>query len=469
MFTVQEMRMPQKKVLLLTPARQLLYASGSLAFTMLERLVLLYMPFYYLPPAEYNLPNLVPDRTYLGLFTILGLALLVGRIFDGFTDPLIASLSDNNRSRLGRRKLFLIIGGLPLALSTFLVFYPPDIGSEAFANGLWLTLAMVLFYLSFTTYVNPYLALLPELGHTDPLRINLSTMIAFFGITGLVIVTVIFPLVTAGLQEVGYGLRSAYSNAVLIFAAFSALILYTATLGFSEKFHCLPVASQQLGTWQSLRKTYKIRPFRIFLMGEMFLQFAMNLITLGLIYYAVVIFQREEGFITILAAFAIGGALFCFPFVNLAAKKAGKKRVITAGVLSLFLSCLVIFLLSFNAGGIYLSISLAMFALAGFPLAVLTILINPTIADLARAEYYKTGQHREAMFFGARAIPLKLTIALAGVVFTYLLSAFGKDIAQPLGVQLSILVVAVAGLGSYLCFMRYPEDQVQKELKMWEQ
>ncbi len=460
--------MIHKNVLPLTPIRQLIYASGSLAFTMLERLILLYMPFYYLPPAEYNLPNLIPDRTYLGLFTILGLALLVGRIFDGFTDPLIASLSDNNRSRLGRRKLFLVVGGLPLALSTFLVFYPPDIGSEAFANGLWLTMAMILFYLSFTSYVNPYLALLPELGHTDPLRINLSTMIAFFGLMGLVIVTVVFPLVTAGLQEVGHGLRSAYSSAVLIFTAFSALILYTATLGFNEKVHCLPVASQQLGTWQSLRKTYKIRPFRIFLMGEMFLQFAMNLITLGLIYYAVVIFQREEGFMTILAALAIGGALICFPFVNLLAKTMGKKKVITAGVLSLFLSCLVIFLLSFDAIGINLYVSLAMFALAGFPLAVLTILINPTIADLARAEYYKTGQHREAMFFGARAIPLKLTIAMAGVVFTFLISAFGKDIAQPLGVQLSILVVAIAGLGSYICFMRYPEHQVQEELKMGE-
>lgn len=132
---------------------------------MLERLVLLYMPFYYLPPAEYNMPGLIPDRTYSGVFTILGVALLIGRLFDGFTDPLIASLSDNNRSLLGRRKLFMIIGGFPLALSTFLVFYPPCLDGEPFVNGLWLTMAMALFYLSFTAYVNPYLALLPVAPH----------------------------------------------------------------------------------------------------------------------------------------------------------------------------------------------------------------------------------------------------------------------------------------------------------------
>lgn len=106
-----------------------------------------------------------------------------------------------------------------------------------------------------------------------------------------------------------------------------------------------------------------------------------------------------------------------------------------------------------------------MFILAGFPLAVLTILINPTIADLARADYFRTGQRREAMFFGARAIPLKLTIALAGVVFAYLLSVFGKDIADPFGVQLSALVVALAALASFAFFKLYPEQEVMADLR----
>jgi glycoside/pentoside/hexuronide:cation symporter, GPH family len=197
----------------------------------------------------------------------------------------------------------------------------------------------------------------------------------------------------------------------------------------------------------------------------MFLQFAMNLVTMSLIYYAVVLFRQDERFITVLAGLTIGGALFCFPLVNIAAKKKGKKKVITTGVLSLSFSGMVIFLLSFfSPDGIYFYMSLAMFVLAGFPLAVLTILINPTIADLARADYYKTGQRREAMFFGARAIPLKLTIALAGVVFAFLISTFGRDIAQSLGVQLSALVVAIAALGSYFCFRKYPEKQVLAQL-----
>jgi GPH family glycoside/pentoside/hexuronide:cation symporter len=160
----------------------------------------------------------------------------------------------------------------------------------------------------------------------------------------------------------------------------------------------------------------------------------------------------------------IGAALLSFPLVNLAAKRVGKKKVITTGVLCLSFSGLAIFILSFLTGSIFYYLSLAMFALAGFPLAVLTILINPTIADLARADFYLTGQRREAMFFGARAIPLKLTIALAGVVFAFLLSAYGKDVAESLGVQLSALVVSVAAFCSYKCFSLYPEKEVLEAL-----
>ena len=457
--------MIRKRIIELPLAGQVVYASGSAAFTMLERLILLYMPFYYLPPREYNLENLIPDRTYLGLMTVLGFALLAGRIFDGIADPVIASLSDNSRSRLGRRKLFMVLGGLPLALSALLVFYPPHMGLLSPANGFWLTLVMVVFYLSFTAYVNPFMALLPELGHNNALRINLATMIAFFGLLGMIMVAILFPLLTGNLQDAGMEMRAAYRQAALIFTALSAVILYTATLGFNEKSHCFPTEAGRIGTWKSLRQTFSIRPFRIFLGAEMFLQFAMNMVTLGMIYYAVVLFGRDERFMVILAGLVIGGALLCFPLVNLAAKRLGKKRVITTGVLTLAVSGLTIFLLSYNLTGIWFYVSLAMFVLAGFPLAVLTILINPTIADLARADYYKTGLRREAMFFGARAIPLKLTIALAGVVFAFLLSTFGKDIDGSLGVQLSALVVALAAIGSYTIFRLYPEDEVMDILQ----
>ncbi|HED24216.1 MAG TPA: hypothetical protein ENN91_03730, partial [Firmicutes bacterium] len=258
---------------------------------------------------------------------------------------------------------------------------------------------------------------------------------------------------------------TSYRAVAFLFCLFALVLLYLAAAGFNEKIHCLPSREDRIGTWHSLKSTYSNRAFRIFLGGELFLQFAMNIVTLGLIYYAVVLFQKEERFMIILASLSIGGAMICFPAVNMAAKKYGKKKIITLGVLCLAACGAMLFIFSFNLTGLFYTPGLAVFALAGFPLAVLTILINPTIADMARADYFQTGRRREAMFFGARAVSLKMTVALAGACFAFLLSAFGKDVGDPLGVRLSALVVALSGICSYLFFRIYPEKEVLAGLK----
>lgn len=449
---------------------QICYAAGSAAFTILERMIILYVAFFFLPPEEYAVHNLVPNRTYLGLVTVLGAALLLGRIFDGAADPVVAFFSDNSRSRFGRRKIFLLLSGLPLAVSAVLIFFPPRPAVESLLNGIWLGFILCVFYIAFTAYVNPYLALLSELGHTDTRRINLSTLVAFFGLLGMVGVSIFFPLLVGSLQAGGYDLRGSYRAVAVGCGILSAILLYVAPLGFDERVHCAPAAfSLRPGLWRSLRDTFAMRPFRLFLAGEVFMQFAMNIVTLGLLYYTVVLFKREQSFMTVLAALTVGTALLFFPLVNFAARRVGKKKVILCGVALLSCCSLAIFFLSPYLSGPCFYPGLFLFALGGAPMAILVILINPTIADLAREDAARTGRRREAMFFGARAVPLKLAIAMAGVTFAFLLSRFGKDIAAPLGVRLSLLAVAVSAVFGYIFFSRYPEEKIRSFLRRHEE
>ena len=61
----------------------------------------------------------------LGLSPLLaGLASAIASLFDAITDPIIGSLSDNWRSKYGRRFPFLVIGTFPTALSAFLLYTP---------------------------------------------------------------------------------------------------------------------------------------------------------------------------------------------------------------------------------------------------------------------------------------------------------------------------------------------------------
>lgn len=443
------------------PRNQLLFALGSAGFNLMERLIVLYVPFYFLPPAEYGLPSLVPEHSFFGIATVLGMALVLGRVIDAFADPIIAALSDRSQSKLGRRKVFLCYSALPIAVFGTLIFFPPRGADTSALNGVWLGLSLAFFYIAYTGYVNPYLALISDLGNTEELRLKLSLRVAILGMIATLAVTAGIPELVNWLGSTrGLDLRASYQISVVVFAVSSLLLLYAATSGFSETRLSSGQRTESRGTWASLRDTFADRAFRTYVVGEMLLQFALNLMTMGLMYYIVVIFRRPQSFMTPLAAAMAIIAACIFPLVGRAALRFGKRNVFMAGLGVMLLCSLSLFGLSFNTDGFSQQIGIFALACMGVPLAIFSILISPTIAQMARGYTARTGIAKEAMFFAARAIPVKFVIAAAGATFSYLLAAFGKDIARPLGVQLSLLVIGLASLGALLVFSRLPDDRV---------
>ena len=58
--------------------------------------------------------------------TLAGAAVLIALVFDAVTDPLAGSLSDNWRSKRGRRHPFMYAAAGPLAITWLLLFLPPE-------------------------------------------------------------------------------------------------------------------------------------------------------------------------------------------------------------------------------------------------------------------------------------------------------------------------------------------------------
>ncbi|MCR9279878.1 MAG: MFS transporter [Pseudomonadaceae bacterium] len=95
--------------------------------------------------------------------TLAGLAVAVALVFDAVTDPLAGSISDNWRGRLGRRHPFMYASAIPLAISFYLLFSPPE-GLSEFALFLWLTVTIIATRGSMTLYHVPHIALGAELS-----------------------------------------------------------------------------------------------------------------------------------------------------------------------------------------------------------------------------------------------------------------------------------------------------------------
>ena len=97
-------RMPREK---LPPGKQVAYAAGMMGWSILSNLVIVMLPYYYLPPNNAGLVSLVPQLLLLGVVNILSVIAASGRLVDAVYDPFIASLSDKSRNVRGRRIPFM--------------------------------------------------------------------------------------------------------------------------------------------------------------------------------------------------------------------------------------------------------------------------------------------------------------------------------------------------------------------------
>jgi len=115
--------------------------------------------------------------------SLTGIALLIALCFDGVTDPLMGTITDNYRSRWGRRHPFMYGAAVPFALSFFFLFVPPT-GSGQISLFLWLTVFSVLTRGLMTVYSVPHITMNAELTNDYKERATLSSMLRFFSLAG---------------------------------------------------------------------------------------------------------------------------------------------------------------------------------------------------------------------------------------------------------------------------------------------
>jgi Na+/melibiose symporter-like transporter len=115
--------------------------------------------------------------------TLAGFALFIALMFDAVTDPLAGSLSDNWKSKLGRRHPFMYASAVPLALGFYGLFSPPDSLGDwgLFA---WLTVFAIVTRGAMTLYHVPHLALGAEMTENYQERTRIVAFRQFFGTSG---------------------------------------------------------------------------------------------------------------------------------------------------------------------------------------------------------------------------------------------------------------------------------------------
>ncbi|MDH3430203.1 MAG: MFS transporter [Gammaproteobacteria bacterium] len=111
---------------------------------------------------------------------LVGLLGALPRLTDAITDPLMGYISDNTRSRWGRRRPYMFVGALAVGVIFALLWQLPADKSEAFYFWYFLSGSLI-FYLAYTVFATPWVALGYELTPDYHERTRLMGVQNFIG------------------------------------------------------------------------------------------------------------------------------------------------------------------------------------------------------------------------------------------------------------------------------------------------
>jgi GPH family glycoside/pentoside/hexuronide:cation symporter len=350
---------------------------------------------------------------------LAGIALMVGRIWDAFYDPIIGYLSDRTKTKMGRRRPFMLGGAIPLFIAMIIMFTNPSlvIGSGISQTVLFIY-TMVVYIILCTAYstVNiPYSSLGPELTTDYNERTSLNGYrFGFAAIGTLLGAGLALPIVAmAPDKNLGFVLMGTIFGAVLLVS--------TLTTVFSVRESAEVRPAMSMGFWETYREVFKNKPY-LFILLSYILHILGITIASGIVIYYFKYILGAEGMTTYAMLILIGVAMLFIPVSVAMSKKTGKKLVYGLGFIIMAVGLMVLFLMGHTMG---VTFNLIMMAFLGIGMGLLYAMPYAIVADSIEYDYLRTGERREGAFFGIWTWGLKIGQALAGFLMGVTLEAMG--------------------------------------------
>lgn len=352
---------------------------------------------------------------------VLGMAMAFARAFDAITDPLVGWLSDHTRTRIGRRRPWLLVGGPLCGFSFYLLFSPPA-SLDAAGGAAWFLGCYLLYFLFHTFYIIPYMALGAEISVEYHDRSSLFAIREAYVVAGTLCAAVLPSLFTEQ-----YGERQALSLFAALFGGLLALLylLVGTTLRERVEFSLRPNNPFVPGVRRSLRS----RPFRILLGTALFngIPGAITGTLLPFVNQYVLQPDNEARWLSILLGGYFGAAFLFLPGWVMLSRRYGKRAAM--------LACQAVA----GVGGVMIlrvqpgdtNLLLVLLVLSGSAFGALSFLTPAMKADVIDHDELLTGRRREAQFTALWSILPKFVMIPAAAIPIALLGTLGYVPNQP--------------------------------------
>ena len=379
------------------------------------------------------------------------------RVFDAITDPIMGFISDNTKSKWGRRKPYVLIGAVIMGVA-FTIMWQLYADNSLQYNFWYFFLWSVVFYLGLTFFSVPYVAMGYEMSNDFHERTNIMAVAQWIGQWAWVIAPwfwVImddpdwFPSQEVAIRDLAIWVAVPCAIAAMVPAIF---IKSKSTLEENyEPLNTSNIGGSLIKIIDSFKDAFKIAEFRK-ICGATFLIFnAFN--TVAALTYFVIVYRLFNGdaaatgiWVALFGCIgALGTTFIVIPLVTLMSKKMGKiKAFMWAQGISLIGYVMMYFLFIPGKPWLYL-IALPFFS---FGIGSLFTIMMSMTADVIDIDELNSGKRREGIFGAIYWWMVKVGFAIAGALSGVIIAVvgFNPDLAT------TDQQGAVDGLHAFFCF-----------------
>lgn len=356
----------------------------------------------------------------LGVSAIwIGYAQAFPRLWDALIDPLLGNMSDNCRSRYGRRIPFLIVGGVLIGIAFWLLWTVPRDWSKEWMFG-YFAVTSLFFYTVVPIYAIPHGALGLEMTDDYHEKTSLFAFASFIGNIGALTLPWVYYLANRplfggdtvnGIKWVCLGMSVVLTGA----AMWCAFVCREGKVRQASHQPRVPIV-------ESFKATYRngtfVRLVSAFVLLIVAFQLVMGFNNYIQIFYLFDGDTNEASKImavngTLWAVFGIAGA---FPMAWLSRRYGKRFTVLLAFVLIIGGNLTKI--VCYNPAAPYLTVIPTICLSLGMVFAF--SLVNAMIADICDEEEYATGIRREGIYFAVYNWWWKVAVSIATVLSGYL-------------------------------------------------
>jgi GPH family glycoside/pentoside/hexuronide:cation symporter len=434
--------MPDKAVYRVPLIKKIAYAIPAFFLAVVGIPVYVYIPKFYTDVVGVNI-------------AVLGYILFSVRIFDAVTDPAIGYLSDRTRTRMGRRRPYIAVGSIFVALTMFMLFNPPRVSASL--ETIWFAACIYALFLCWTAVVVPYESLGPEITFDYDERTGLFGMRDGLLIAGT-LAAASSPAVVQwlfGLAGDADGERAKFLWIALIYAPLLIGSCWLCVLAIKE----LPRASMSgaTGILRGLRQIGRNRPFLILLIAYTISAIGNNLPATLILYYVEYVLQSKMADAFLLLYFVTG--IVFLPGWIFIARRTGKKAAWLASMAVNTGAFIGVFFLGPGDTAIYGILVI----LSGIGFGATLAIPSAIQADVIDYDELLTGERREGQYIGLWSIAKKLAAAVGvGAGLSILgLVGYTPNVEQSAQVQLTLrtlyaLVPSVCNVIAFFIALAYP-------------